>query len=193
MRFLVVRALLRFAVLEGYGQTECTAAATVTSPSDCATLGHVGGPVPCNQIKLVSVPGASDTPCCAMMHASWCVTTRFSRCIVPNSLACGHRRDGLQRHGHYARLDAVSGARRGVLSRAEHLQRVLVHTPMTSQSLVSTLLHVFCSHGVPAANAVFICPIVVLYANACFDHGVLHDVMGVPVQPFVCMPESAQW
>ena len=45
-----------FAVLEGYGQTECTAAATITSPSDCATLGHVGGPVPCNEIKLVSVP-----------------------------------------------------------------------------------------------------------------------------------------
>jgi hypothetical protein len=42
MEFL--RAVFGVAVLEGYGQTECSAAACVTSPSDFATLGHVGGP-----------------------------------------------------------------------------------------------------------------------------------------------------
>ncbi len=43
-------------VLEGYGQTECYGASCVTSPSDRASLGHVGGPLPCNELKLVSVP-----------------------------------------------------------------------------------------------------------------------------------------
>jgi len=40
---------------EGYGQTECSAAATLTDPGDQASLGHVGGPLPCNEVKLVSV------------------------------------------------------------------------------------------------------------------------------------------
>jgi long-chain acyl-CoA synthetase len=43
-------------VLEGYGQTECTAAATLTSPLDSASLGNVGGPLACVELKLVSVP-----------------------------------------------------------------------------------------------------------------------------------------
>ncbi len=42
-------------VLEGYGQTECTAAATLSAITDVKTFGHVGGPLPCNEIKLVSV------------------------------------------------------------------------------------------------------------------------------------------
>ena len=40
---------------EGYGQTECAAAATLTLPDDY-TSGHVGGPLPCNEIRLVDVP-----------------------------------------------------------------------------------------------------------------------------------------
>ena len=40
-------------VLEGYGQTESTAASSVTSGN---TFGHVGAPVACNEVKLVSVP-----------------------------------------------------------------------------------------------------------------------------------------
>ena len=42
-------------MLEGYGQTECSAAATGTVPGDIR-VGHVGVPLPCNLIKLVDVP-----------------------------------------------------------------------------------------------------------------------------------------
>lgn len=42
-------------VVEGYGQTESAAAATLTLMDDF-TLGHVGGPLNCNRIKLVDVP-----------------------------------------------------------------------------------------------------------------------------------------
>ena len=42
-------------MLEGYGQTECTAGATLTLPGDFS-VGHVGTPLPCNLIKLVDVP-----------------------------------------------------------------------------------------------------------------------------------------
>ena len=42
-------------MLEGYGQTECTAAATGTVPGDLLP-GHVGVPMPCNIVKLVDVP-----------------------------------------------------------------------------------------------------------------------------------------
>jgi long-chain acyl-CoA synthetase len=45
----------RCPVLEGYGQTECTAAATISSANDVKSFGHVGAPLPCNEIKLVSV------------------------------------------------------------------------------------------------------------------------------------------
>ena len=41
-------------MFEGYGQTECGAAATMTIPGDTST-GHVGVPIPCNEIKLVDV------------------------------------------------------------------------------------------------------------------------------------------
>ena len=42
-------------VFEGYGQTECTAAATITVPGDVKS-GHVGVPIPCTLVKLVDVP-----------------------------------------------------------------------------------------------------------------------------------------
>ena len=41
-------------VVEGYGQTECGAAATMTVAGD-QSLGHVGPPVACNDIKLEDV------------------------------------------------------------------------------------------------------------------------------------------
>ena len=41
-------------VFEGYGQTECTAGATLTLPGDYGA-GHVGAPISCNRIKLVDV------------------------------------------------------------------------------------------------------------------------------------------
>lgn len=42
-------------IFEGYGQTECAAAATLTITSD-TTVGHIGVPAPWSQIKLISVP-----------------------------------------------------------------------------------------------------------------------------------------
>jgi long-chain acyl-CoA synthetase len=52
-------------VLEGYGQTECAAAALATMPGDCS-VGHVGPPLPCVEVKLVDVPDmmyfSSDMP-----------------------------------------------------------------------------------------------------------------------------------
>ncbi|XP_030068484.1 long-chain-fatty-acid--CoA ligase 6 [Microcaecilia unicolor] len=50
-----LRAALGCQVYEGYGQTECTAGCTFTTPGDW-TSGHVGAPLPCNYIKLVDVP-----------------------------------------------------------------------------------------------------------------------------------------
>ncbi|XP_056431035.1 long-chain-fatty-acid--CoA ligase 6 isoform X3 [Hyla sarda] len=49
-----LRAALGCQVYEGYGQTECTAGCTFTTPGDW-TSGHVGAPLPCNFIKLVDV------------------------------------------------------------------------------------------------------------------------------------------
>eukprot|EP00743_Colponemidia_sp_Colp-15_P005852 GILK01006290.1.p1 GENE.GILK01006290.1~~GILK01006290.1.p1 ORF type:complete len:687 (+),score=122.15 GILK01006290.1:37-2061(+) len=47
-------------ILEGYGQTECTAAATVALGTD-VTNGHVGGPLPVNEIRLEDVPDMNYT------------------------------------------------------------------------------------------------------------------------------------
>uniref|UniRef100_A0A8C5H2M4 Long-chain-fatty-acid--CoA ligase n=1 Tax=Gouania willdenowi TaxID=441366 RepID=A0A8C5H2M4_GOUWI len=50
-----LRTALGCQVYEAYGQTECTAGCTYTTPGDW-TPGHVGAPLPCNLIKLVDVP-----------------------------------------------------------------------------------------------------------------------------------------
>ncbi|CAJ0589819.1 unnamed protein product [Cylicocyclus nassatus] len=42
-------------LVEGYGQTECAAAGTLSMPCDTSN-GHVGGPSPWAQVKLVDVP-----------------------------------------------------------------------------------------------------------------------------------------
>ncbi|XP_078267474.1 long-chain-fatty-acid--CoA ligase 6-like isoform X2 [Rhinoraja longicauda] len=49
-----LRAALGCQVYEGYGQTECTAGCTFTTPGDW-TSGHVGAPLPCNFLKLIDV------------------------------------------------------------------------------------------------------------------------------------------
>jgi long-chain acyl-CoA synthetase len=51
----MIRSMLGCLVLEAYGQTECTAAATLTLPNDF-TSGHVGGPIPCCHVKLIDAP-----------------------------------------------------------------------------------------------------------------------------------------
>ncbi|GMR48200.1 hypothetical protein PMAYCL1PPCAC_18395 [Pristionchus mayeri] len=50
-----VRAAMGCIVVEGYGQTECVAACTVSMEGD-SLPGHVGMPSPCVAIKLVDVP-----------------------------------------------------------------------------------------------------------------------------------------
>ncbi|KAI1713919.1 AMP-binding enzyme domain-containing protein [Ditylenchus destructor] len=50
-----IRCALGCFVVEGYGQTECVAACSITIEGD-STPGHVGVPSPCNAIKLVDVP-----------------------------------------------------------------------------------------------------------------------------------------
>jgi long-chain acyl-CoA synthetase len=47
-------------VLEGYGQTETGAAATLTAMWD-TSAGHVGAPLPCNEVRLDDVPEMSYT------------------------------------------------------------------------------------------------------------------------------------
>ncbi|CAG0882553.1 unnamed protein product [Cyprideis torosa] len=49
------RAALGCVIVEGYGQTECVAPATLTLQGDSVPE-HVGPPLPCCQIKLVDVP-----------------------------------------------------------------------------------------------------------------------------------------
>eukprot|EP01138_Halocafeteria_seosinensis_P013149 gb/GECG01013429.1/.p1 GENE.gb/GECG01013429.1/~~gb/GECG01013429.1/.p1 ORF type:complete len:570 (+),score=71.20 gb/GECG01013429.1/:1-1710(+) len=53
MEFL--RCVFGIPVIEGYGQTECSAGTSLGLVDDQATLGHVGAPFPCNQIRLESV------------------------------------------------------------------------------------------------------------------------------------------
>ena len=50
------RCILAVPVVEGYGQTETAAAMTLTSLEDSSTTGHVGGPLPCVQVRLSDVP-----------------------------------------------------------------------------------------------------------------------------------------
>lgn len=49
-----IRVAIGCVVLEGYGQTECVAAATCSLEGDHVP-GHVGPPLPCCEIKLVDV------------------------------------------------------------------------------------------------------------------------------------------
>mmetsp|Transcript_11241 Transcript_11241/g.16514 ORF Transcript_11241/g.16514 Transcript_11241/m.16514 type:complete len:682 (-) Transcript_11241:142-2187(-) len=50
------RCLLGVPIVEGYGQTEGTAAATIAHPDDISTVGHVGGPIGSVEIVLMDVP-----------------------------------------------------------------------------------------------------------------------------------------
>lgn len=60
-----IRIVFGAPMIEGYGQTENAAAATATAMWDHSRIGHVGTPLACNEIKLVSVPDmgylATDT------------------------------------------------------------------------------------------------------------------------------------
>ncbi|KAI9149871.1 medium-chain fatty acid-CoA ligase faa2 [Blastocladiella emersonii ATCC 22665] len=58
MQFL--RVALGVEVIEGYGQTEVHAAACITWSGDYEA-GHVGVPLPCNEVKLIDVPSMNYT------------------------------------------------------------------------------------------------------------------------------------
>ncbi|XP_053306524.1 long-chain-fatty-acid--CoA ligase 5 [Spea bombifrons] len=49
-----LRSALGCQIFEAYGQTECGAGCTFSTPGDW-TAGHVGAPLPCNVVKLVDV------------------------------------------------------------------------------------------------------------------------------------------
>lgn len=60
-----LRASFCCPVLEGYGQTESCAASCITLPND-SVAGHVGGPLPCLNVRLRDIPEmgytVNDTP-----------------------------------------------------------------------------------------------------------------------------------
>ena len=75
-------------VLEGYGMTETGCTITLTWPSE-STAGHVGGPIPCCEVKLVDIPEmsylGSDAP-----HP------RGEVCVRGPSLFAGYYKDPAQ-------------------------------------------------------------------------------------------------
>ncbi|XP_022695692.1 long-chain-fatty-acid--CoA ligase 5-like isoform X2 [Varroa jacobsoni] len=58
----VVRCALGCIIVEGYGQTECTAPCTLTLPGD-TRAGHVGPPIGCCEVKVVDVPEMNYYAC----------------------------------------------------------------------------------------------------------------------------------
>lgn len=77
--FEFLRICFGSTVTEGYGMTETTCTITIQRPDD-ATIGHVGAPVTCNEVKLQDIPEMNylnaDQPyprgevvlCCMCMH-----------------------------------------------------------------------------------------------------------------------------
>jgi len=74
------RAILGVPVLEGYGQTECCAALSLTSILDHSTSGHVGVPLPCCKVKLESVE-AMGYLCTDTEHEGETVLGRGEICV----------------------------------------------------------------------------------------------------------------
>ena len=74
----------------GYGQSECTAACTLTLPGQ-TSVGNVGVPLPCCEIKLVDVPDmdyyAKDDKGEVCFRGSHCFKEYFKVKFTRNSLS----------------------------------------------------------------------------------------------------------
>lgn len=53
--FEFLRICFGSTVTEGYGMTETSCTITIQRPDD-ATIGHVGAPITCNEVKLQDIP-----------------------------------------------------------------------------------------------------------------------------------------
>jgi len=83
-----LRICFSAAVIEGYGQTEGTCATSLTPTTQLNAQGNVGVPLPCNEVKLVDVPGLlppSSVLLCALLSAlcsPLCFHSFFAVCDV---------------------------------------------------------------------------------------------------------------
>jgi long-chain acyl-CoA synthetase len=86
------RCLLGVPVIEGYGQTEGTAAAPVSHTEDVTSVGHVGGPVQSCEIILMDVPEMAYLST-DRSHGGEACFGRGEICIRGPNVFCGYYKE----------------------------------------------------------------------------------------------------